>query len=115
MNVLVAGFPCQAFSIAGHRKGFKDERGVVFFRILDFLDFLDKKSHYPEALLLENVKNFKTHNNKNTYLTVKEKLEKRGYSVYTKVLNTCDYTPIPQNRERTFIVCFHGEKKWKNY
>ena len=54
----------------------------------------------------ENVKNFKTHDNRKTYKKVKEQLSKLGYSVYTKILNTKDYTDIPQNRERTFIICF---------
>ena len=64
---------------------------------------------------LENVKNFKTHDGKRTYKKVRDELYKLGYSVYTKILNTSKYTGIPQNRERTFIFCFIGEQKWKNY
>ena len=115
VDVLVGGFPCQAFSVAGYRKGFKDERGNVFFRIIDVLKHLKKTSVLPKALLLENVKNFKTHANGDTFHRVKFELEKLNYSVYTKILNTCDHTNIPQNRERTFIVCFRNEKKWRKY
>jgi len=115
VDVLVGGFPCQAFSIAGYRKCFDDERGNLFFRIGDLLKYLKIASELPKALLLENVKNFKTHDNKNTYNEVKKQLGKLGYSVYTKILNTKDYTNIPQNRERTFIVCFRGESVWNDF
>ena len=115
VDVLVGGFPCQAFSIAGYRKGFDDERGNLFFSIIDLLKHLKKTSELPKALLLENVKNFKTHDNNNTYNEVKKQLGKLGYSVYTKILNTKDYTNIPQNRERTFIVCFRGESMWNDF
>jgi DNA (cytosine-5)-methyltransferase 1 len=114
VDVLVSGFPCQAFSVAGYRKGFDDERGNVFFKIRDIIKYLGKKA-FPKALLLENVKNFKTHDNEETYKEVRRQLNRLGYSVYTKILNTADYTSIPQNRERTFMVCFYGEKKWKEY
>ena len=63
---------------------------------------------------MENVKNFKGHNGGDTYNRVREELKGLGYSVCTKVLNTAEYTNIPQNRERTFMVCFHGEK-WINH
>ena len=115
VDVLVGGFPCQAFSIAGYRKGFDDERGNLFFRIVDILEYLKKTSVLPKALLLENVKNFKSHDNGNTYNEVKKQLGDLGYSVYTKIMNTKDYTNIPQNRERTFIVCFQNESVWNNY
>lgn len=115
VDILVAGFPCQAFSIAGYRKGFKDKRGNVFFNIIDILNHLKKHEELPSALLLENVKNFKGHDNGNTFLTVKNELENLGYSVYCKILNTSDYTTIPQNRERTFMICFKEEAKWSKY
>mgnify|MGYP001187065722 CR=1 FL=1 len=81
VNVLVAGFPCQPFSVAGYRKGFKDKRGNVFFRIIDVLKYLKKAEDLPDSLLLENVKNFKGHDKGNTYLKVKSELEKLGYYV----------------------------------
>jgi len=115
VDVLAAGFPCQAFSVAGYRKGFDDERGNVFFKICDVIRFLKNNRGAPKALFLENVKNFKTHDGGNTYDIVKGTLESFNYSVYTKIINTSKFTSIPQNRERTFMVCFYGEKKWKNY
>jgi DNA (cytosine-5)-methyltransferase 1 len=103
VDVLVGGFPCQAFSVAGYRKGFNDDRGNLFFEIVRIIEELAYK---PRALLLENVKNFYTHDNKRTFQKVKEYLEGLGYYVFSKVLNTADYTSVPQNRERTFIICF---------
>jgi DNA (cytosine-5)-methyltransferase 1 len=103
VDVLVGGFPCQAFSIAGYRKGFQDQRGNLFFEIARLIDELKFK---PKALLLENVKNFYTHDNGNTYKVVRRTLEELGYSVFTDILNTSVITRIPQNRERTFIICF---------
>ena len=115
VDVLAAGFPCQAFSVAGYRKGFDDERGNVFFKICDVIRFLKNNRGAPKVLFLENVKNFKGHDKGNTYEVVKETLENLNYSVYTKIINTSKFTSIPQNRERTFMVCFFGEKKWKQY
>jgi len=101
IDVLCAGFPCQAFSVAGYRKGFKDERGQHFFRILDFIGY-----HQPKVVFLENVKNLKNHDKGKTFKTIKNLLEEREYVVFDKVLNTKEITDIPQNRERIFIVGF---------
>ncbi len=103
VDVLVGGFPCQAFSVAGYQKGFEDERGDVFFQIIRLINELPKK---PVVLLLENVKNIYTHDKKKTFKIIQDSLEKTGYCVFSKVLNTSEYTNIPQNRERTFIICF---------
>ena len=103
VDVLVGGFPCQAFSIAGYRKGFKDDRGNLFFEIIRLINELKKR---PKVLLLENVKNFYTHDHGNTFKVVKEALEINGYCVFSKVLNTSSITSVPQNRERTFIIAF---------
>ena len=116
VDVLVAGFPCQAFSVAGYRKGFNDDRGNLFFEIIRIVNELKKK---PKVLFLENVKNFYTHDNGNTFKVVKKTLEDNDYTVFSKVLNTSEHTTIPQNRERTFIVAFNEgpdalEKKRNN-
>jgi len=102
-DVLLAGFPCQAFSIAGYRKGFRDEkgRGNLFFRIAEILD--EKK---PIAFLLENVKHLKSHDNGRTFKIIKETLEKLGYTIKAEILNSMTHGNIPQNRERIFIVGF---------
>ena len=110
VGVLTGGYPCQAFSVAGNRKGFDDIRGNLFFQIMRLVDELSEK---PKVLFLENVKNFYTHDGGNTFKTVYKEIEKRGYSVFHKVLNTADYTDIPQNRERIFIICFRNERDWK--
>jgi len=109
-DILCAGFPCQAFSIAGYQKGFLDTRGTLFFDIEQIID-----KHRPKVVFLENVKNLVSHDNGNTFKTIKEILElKLGYKVFYKVLNTATHANIPQNRERIFIVAF-DPKQVKNY
>lgn len=108
-DVLCAGFPCQAFSIAGYRKGFEDERGKLFFDVAQIIE-----KHRPKIVLLENVKNLYTHNEGKTFKTIKEKLESLNYAVYYKICNAMEYANIPQNRERIFIVCF-DKTQVKNY
>ncbi|MDI9357883.1 MAG: DNA cytosine methyltransferase [Phycisphaerales bacterium] len=109
-DVLCAGFPCQAFSIAGYQKGFADARGTLFFDIEQII-----KKHKPKCVFLENVKNLVTHNSGNTFKTILEILEiKLGYKVFHKVLNSATHANIPQNRERIFIVAF-DTKQVKNF
>ena len=103
VDVLTGGFPCQAFSVAGYRKGLKDERGNLFYEILRLINELKYK---PKVLLLENVKNFSSHDKGRTLQILRDELESLGYCVFNHVLNTAKYTGIPQNRERTFIICF---------
>lgn len=102
-DILLGGFPCQAFSVAGYRQGFSDEkgRGNLFFDISKILEI-----HKPEAFLLENVKNLKTHDRGNTFSRIEETLLNLGYHIKHKILNTMDYGNIPQNRERIYIVGF---------
>lgn len=100
-DVLCAGFPCQAFSIAGYRKGFEDTRGTLFFDVAEII-----KRKRPKAVFLENVKNLYTHDNGKTFAVIKATLEELGYMVYHKVMNSMEYANVPQNRERIFIVCF---------
>lgn len=113
VDILTGGFPCQAFSIAGHRKGFQDERGELFFEIMRLVDEFEEIGEKPKALFLENVKNFSTHDNGKTIKVVEEEIRKRGYSFLVEVINTSEVTDIPQNRERTFMVCFRDEADWK--
>ena len=110
VDVLCGGFPCQPFSVAGYRKGFNDDRGNVFFEIIRLINELKSK---PKVLFLENVKNFKSHDQGRTFKTVVDIILENGYSVFYDVLNTCDYTKIPQNRERTFLICFRGDFGWE--
>lgn len=100
-DVLCGGFPCQAFSVAGYRKGFDDTRGTLFFDIAEIAE-----KHRPKVLLLENVKNLQTHDKGRTFATIYRVLTELGYAVYHKVLNAMQYANIPQNRERIFIVAF---------
>lgn len=101
-DVLIGGFPCQPFSLMGKQKGFDDERGTLFFTIQRILELHEQK---PKILVLENVKNLLTHDKGKTFKKMKEILEKLGYIVHAKVLNTRDYG-LPQNRRRVFVVCF---------
>jgi DNA (cytosine-5)-methyltransferase 1 len=109
-DVLCAGFPCQAFSIAGYRKGFSDTRGTLFFDIEQIIE-----KHKPKVVFLENVKNLVTHDNGKTFKVIIEILEKKlNYKVFYKVLNSMTHANVPQNRERIFIVAFNPTKV-KNY
>lgn len=100
-DILLGGFPCQAFSIIGKKEGFSNETcGTLFFDIERIL-----KEKMPPAFMLENVRNLTAHDNGNTFKVIKEHLEKLGYYVYAKVLNALDYG-VPQKRERIFIVGF---------
>jgi DNA (cytosine-5)-methyltransferase 1 len=102
-DLIAAGFPCQPFSMAGHKKGFNDTRGTLFFDIARIA-----KKHKPKVLFLENVKNLFTHDRGNTFKVIKQNLEEMGYTVNAKVLNAKDFG-VPQNRERIYIICFLGD------
>jgi DNA (cytosine-5)-methyltransferase 1 len=104
-DILTGGFPCQPFSIAGKQEGFNDERSNVFWKILRILD-----KHNPKCIVLENVKNLVSHDEGNTFKTIKENLEKRGYNIRYKVLNTSSITKVPQHRERIYIVGLKDKK-----
>jgi DNA (cytosine-5)-methyltransferase 1 len=101
LTVLAGGFPCQPFSVAGYRKGFDDDRGNVFWEI----DRLYNKIR-PEVVFLENVKNLKSHDHGKTYQVIEKALTDSGYTVRSSVLNAKDFSPIPQNRERIYLVAF---------
>ena len=102
-DVMLAGFPCQSFSVAGLRQGFKDSkgRGDLFFNLVAILD--EKK---PKALLFENVKNLLSHDKGKTFKVVARELSAQGYFFSYKVLNAMDYANIPQTRECIYIVGF---------
>lgn len=98
VELLTGGFPCQTFSMMGQKAGFDDEdRGQMFFRILDIID-----AKKPKYLLLENVKNLITHDHKNTYKRIEFELKERGYDVYPNVFNSADFG-LPQKRQRVLI------------
>ena len=106
-DVLTAGFPCQPFSIIGQGLGFADTRGTLFFDIERIL-----QAKTPQALLLENVKQFKTHDKGRTFAVVLKRLKALGYYVHSTVLNALDFG-LPQKRERTFMVGFRQNLRFQ--
>jgi DNA (cytosine-5)-methyltransferase 1 len=105
-NILLAGFPCQSFSIAGEKRGFDDIRGTMFFHIAQIL-----KERNPDAFLLENVKNLQFHDNGNTFKVIISILEELGYHVYYRILDAKDFG-LPQHRQRIYIVGFRTPRKF---
>lgn len=99
-DILLAGFPCQAFSIIGKMAGFNEARGTLFYNIEMILQ--EKR---PQAFLLENVKQLRTHDKGKTFKIIVEHLQNLGYHIYTEVLNALNFG-LPQKRERTYIVGF---------
>jgi len=100
-DILLGGFPCQAFSIIGKKEGFENETcGTLFFEIERIL-----KEKRPKAFMLENVRNLTAHDKGNTFNVIRTHLEALGYTVYAKVLNALDFG-VPQKRERIIIVGF---------
>lgn len=97
-DLIVGGFPCQSFSIAGKRGGFSDTRGTLFFDIARII-----KAKQPRLLLLENVKGLLSHDKGDTFRTIIRTLDELGYDVQWQVLNSKNFG-VPQNRERVFIV-----------
>lgn len=115
IDVLNGGFPCQAFSIAGEQRGFDDARGNLFLSIVELINQMDKYSSKPRILFLENVKNLIAHDHGNTYKVIKCELEKCGYIITEKVINTMDYTDLPQNRERIYIIGFLNKDDYDKF
>ncbi len=106
-DVLIGGFPCQPFSMMGEQRGFEDTRGTLFFRIAEIINYQIERDRAPKVIILENVRRLLTHDNKNTFTTIKRSLEELGYKVFFKVLNSADYG-VPQVRNRLFLVCFRN-------
>lgn len=105
VDIIVAGFPCQAFSIAGYQKGFEDKRGEIFFQLARII-----RDKMPPLIFIENVKNLLHHDNGNTFRIISQTLESYGYSLKPLLLNACEYGNIPQNRERIYIIGFKNKK-----
>lgn len=97
-EMMIAGFPCQTFSVIGQRKGMGDERGQIIFSLIKIM--LAKKLKY---FILENVKGLTNHDNGNSLKVILQELEKAGYKVFYQVLNSVDYG-VPQMRERIYFV-----------
>lgn len=107
VDVIMGGFPCQAFSIAGYRKGFDDDRGDLFFELLRMIE-----GRKPRAIFIENVKNMVGHDHGNTFKVIREALTENNYFIKWQVLNGKDYGNIPQNRERIYIVGFDTKEAY---
>ncbi len=105
VDIITSGFPCQAFSLAGLRKGFEDPRGNLFFETAKLIDSIK-----PKAFLLENVKNLTSHDYGKTFKVIENVIKNDlGYSFIPMLLNSKDYGDTPQNRERIYIVGFRDE------
>lgn len=107
-DICLAGFPCQAFSLAGMRKGFNDDykgmaRGTLFFDVVRICSH-----HQPKVIFCENVKGLISHDKGNTFKVIKESLKQIGYTVFSEILNSKDFG-VPQNRERIYIVAFRND------
>lgn len=111
-DVMLAGFPCQAFSIAGYRKGFDDEkgRGELFFELTRILE-----NKRPRIAFFENVKNLVGHDNGNTFRVICEQLDILGYKYTYQVLNAMNYGNVAQNRERIYIIAFRDEEDYSKF
>lgn len=111
-DIIVGGFPCQAFSIAGYRQGFDDEkgRGELFFELVRMIE-----NKRPRVAFFENVKNLVGHDNGNTFRVICEQLEILGYKYTYQVLNAMNYGNMAQNRERIYIVAFRDEEDYQKF
>lgn len=110
VDVITGGFPCQAFSIAGYRKGFEDERGNTFFELLRII-----QAKQPRVIFIENVKNLVGHDQGKTFKIIREALALNGYFISWRVLNSTEYGNTPQNRERIYIVGFRDRESFHNF
>lgn len=104
-DVLVAGFPCQPFSVLGKQKGFDDPRGQLFFEITRIV-----QAKRPKVVFLENVANLLEHNDGKTFLAVYNALVPFGYTLRYRVMDAIDYGNVPQHRTRIFIVAFRDQE-----
>ena len=109
-DVLVAGFPCQPFSILGRQKGFKDPRGNLFFEIAKIVE-----AKRPQVVFLENVSNLIQHDDGKTFLAIYNALVPYGYTFKYRVMDAIDYGNVPQHRTRIFIVAFLDNEKCERF
>ena len=109
-DVLVAGFPCQPFSIAGKQKGFGDPRGDLFFQIARIAE-----AKKPQVIFLENVANLLEHDDGKSFLTIYNALAPYGYAFKYQVMDSFEYGNVPQHRSRIFIVAFLDENKCERF
>lgn len=111
-EILLGGFPCQAFSVAGNRQGFDDEkgRGNLFFELLRII-----KVKKPKIIFLENVKNLVNHDGGHTFEVIYNSLKDEGYYIKSMILNASQYGNIPQSRERVYIVCFKDKSQYQKF
>ena len=111
-DIIVGGFPCQAFSIEGYQQGFHDEkgRGILFFELARLIE-----EKQPRAIFLENVKNLVNHDKGNTLNVILKTLEDLGYYVTYQVMNAAEYGNIPQGRERIYIVGFKDKTVFDSF
>ena len=109
-DVLVAGFPCQPFSILGKQRGFEDSRGMLFYEIERVV-----KAKKPQVIFLENVANLIEHDDGKTFLTVYNTLVPYGYSFRYRVMDAIEYGNVPQHRTRIFIVAFLDNDKCERF
>lgn len=104
-DICCGGFPCQAFSIAGLKRGFEDTRGTLFFNIANIVRYKKEHGYAPKVLFLENVRGLKIHDHGNTLKVILGTLEELGYKYNVDILNA-KYFGVPQNRERLFIIAW---------
>lgn len=109
-DIIIGGFPCQAFSIAGYQKGFNDTRGTLFFELLRII-----KAKKPRVIFMENVKNLISHDHGNTFKVIRKALIQSGYHIKYQILNSKEYGNIPQNRERIYIIGFKDKLDYDNF
>src|SRR3989344_1233584 len=105
-DILLGGFPCQPFSVAGNKRGFADkDRGNLLFAVIEVL-----KARKPKAIFLENVKHLKNHDDEKTFRRIQDELKRAGYYMKAEVLNSMTHGNVPQPRERIYIVAFRSPR-----
>ena len=109
VDIITAGFPCQSFSVCGNQKGFRDNRGNLFFEIMRITDVIN-----PQIIFLENVANLVEHDNGHTFNVIHNELVSRGYYLRYIVADACDYG-IPQHRTRTYLLEYRDGKQYESY